>query len=385
MTRIAKNPDQPFAHVYVHVPFCARRCSYCDFAIAVRKSVPVQDYVRGIAREIDARELGGAFASGQAPVESIYLGGGTPSRLGGQGVRVLLDTLRTHFPPVPGAEITIEVNPEDVTAQDADAWLSAGVSRISLGVQSFNDTVLHWMHRAHDASAVPRAMDVLRAAGLRDISVDLIFAVPSELRRDWRADVQQALALAPTHVSLYGLTIEQGTPLGRWVARGETTEAPDTTYEADFLYAHEALAAAGFEHYEVSNYGRPGHHARHNSAYWRGVPYLGLGPSAHGYDGNERRWNVSAYAAWQDEVDQGRDPLGGAERLTVANREAEAVYLGLRTSSGLRLRDAERALVRPWEEAGWVTVSADGVLRCTPMGWLRLDALSAALTTHRSP
>ena len=161
-----------------------------------------------------------------------------------------------------------------------------------------------------------------------------------------------------------------------------STEAPDTTYESDFLYAHEALASAGFEHYEVSNYGLPGHHARHNSAYWRGVPYLGLGPSAHGFDGAERRWNVSAYAAWQREVDEGRDPRGGAEQLTADNREAEAVYLGLRTSHGLPLRDAERDVVRPWEAADWATVSADGVLRCTPMGWLRLDALAAGLTTH---
>lgn len=385
MPRSANEPHPSYAHVYVHVPFCARRCSYCDFAIAVRKTVPVHEYVRGIAREIEARGLHGAVDRGQALVDSIYLGGGTPSRLGGEGVFELLDTVRAHFPPAASAEITIEANPEDITRADAEAWASAGVSRISLGVQSFDDAVLRWMHRVHDASAVPRAMDVLRDAGLRDVSVDLIFAVPAELGRDWQSDVQRALALAPTHVSLYGLTIEQGTPLGRWAARGETSEAPDTTYEADFLYAHEALAAAGFEHYEVSNYGLQGRHARHNSAYWRGVPYLGLGPSAHGYDGVQRRWNVAAYAAWQREVDQGRDPQEGAERLTVANREAEAVYLGLRTVAGLPIRDTERAVVRPWEEAGWVTVSTDGVLRCTPMGWLRLDALAAALTTHRSP
>ncbi len=385
MMGIAQMPADSCAHVYVHVPFCARRCSYCDFAIAVRKSIPVVDYVRGVAREIEARALGQASPQGQAPVQSIYLGGGTPSRLGGDGVRMLLDMLRTHFPPAAGAEITIEVNPEDVTIEATSAWVSAGVSRISLGVQSFNDSVLRWMHRVHDAPAVPRAMDLLRSAGLHDISVDLIFAVPSQLDRDWQSDVQQALALAPTHVSLYGLTIEHSTPLGRWTARGETTEAPDTTYESDFLYAHEALTTAGFEHYEVSNYGLPGHHARHNAAYWRGVPYLGLGPSAHGYDGVERRWNVSAYAGWQHEVDQGRDPLSGAEQLTVSNREAEAVYLGLRTSNGLSLRNGEHEMVRPWEEAGWVNVSADGGLRCTPLGWLRLDALAAALTTHRSP
>jgi oxygen-independent coproporphyrinogen-3 oxidase len=225
----------------------------------------------------------------------------------------------------------------------------------------------------------------LRDAGLSDVSVDLIFAVPRELERDWRADVAQALALSPTHVSLYGLTVEQGTPLGRWTERGEAIEAPETAYEFEFLHAHEAMTAAGFEHYEVSNYGLPGHRARHNSAYWTGASYLGLGPSAHGFDGRERRWNVPAYAEWLRLVQQDCDPLGGIEALTEENRTAESIYLGLRTVEGLPLRADERALVQPWEAAGWVTVSADGVLRCTALGWLRLDALAAALTTHRSP
>ncbi len=366
-------------HVYVHVPFCARRCSYCDFAIAVRRRVPVREFVRGIVGELAARAI--------APhgVDSIYLGGGTPSRLGGDGVAALLDVVRETCEPRSGAEITIEVNPEDVSLADARTWVAAGVNRVSLGVQSFNDAVLAWMHRVHDAAAAVRAMAVLREAGLQDVSVDLIFAVPSTLERDWARDVEQALALAPTHISLYGLTVESGTPLGRWTDRGTVHEAPEESYELEFLHAHRALTSAGFEHYEVSNYGLPGHRARHNSAYWRGVPYLGLGPSAHGYDGRERRWNKSAYADWQRLVDAGEDPLGGAELLSDANRQAEAVYLGLRTNGGLEISDAERRLARPWEDADWVSVSREGVLRCTAQGWLRLDSLAAILTAHRSP
>ncbi len=379
----AASSDTRYHHVYVHVPFCARRCSYCDFAIAVRSQVPVRAFVQGVNAELDARGLN---ASGPTtPVASLYLGGGTPSRLGGDGVRELLDVLRARFAPEQDAEITIEANPEDVSAEHARLWAAAGVSRVSLGVQSFNDRVLAWMHRVHSADAATRAVETLRDAGIRDVSVDLIFAVPTELERDWSADVAQALALAPTHVSLYGLTIEADTPLGKWTSRGEAVEAPEAAYEGEFLHAHHVISAAGFEHYEVSNYGLPGKHARHNSAYWRGVPYLGLGPSAHGYDGHERRWNTRAYSAWQRLVDVGSDPLGGAESLTAANREAEQVYLGLRTSEGLLLRDGERALVQPWEGAGWVSLSADGVLRCTATGWLRLDALAAALTMHRSP
>jgi oxygen-independent coproporphyrinogen-3 oxidase len=197
--------------------------------------------------------------------------------------------------------------------------------------------------------------------------------------------VAQALLLQPTHVSLYGLTVESGTPLGKWTARGAVREAPEESYEREFLHAHAALTAAGFEHYEVSNYGLPNHRARHNSAYWQGVPYLGLGPSAHGFDGAERRWNTDAYALWEQQLAQGEDPVGGAETLSSENRVAESVYLGLRTTNGVLVSDAERALVRPWEEAGWVFLTPSGHLRCTALGWLRLDSLASALTAYRSP
>ncbi|HMS02348.1 MAG TPA: radical SAM family heme chaperone HemW [Gemmatimonadaceae bacterium] len=366
------------AFVYVHVPFCARRCSYCDFSIAVRRDVPSRAFADAIGRELAIR--------GEAPraVETLYLGGGTPSQLGGEGVARLLDTLRATCAPTPGAEITLEANPEDVTAEHARAWVAAGINRVSLGVQSFDDAVLRWMHRVHDAAAVPRAVDTLRDAGIADLSVDLIFAVPADLTRDWDRDLAQALALDPTHVSLYGLTIEPGTPLGRWTARGEAREAPEEAYEAQFLAAHRTLTAAGFDHYEVSNYGRPGHHARHNSAYWQGVPYLGLGPSAHGFDGTRRRWNVAAYAAWDAAVRAGTDPFGGDEPLDADARLAEAVYLGLRTRDGLRTEPDDASLLVTWEAEGWVEPTTDGRWRCTPTGWLRLDALAAALTSRRS-
>lgn len=343
----------------------------------------MREYIDGVAAELRAR---GLHPSPDSPeVDSLYCGGGTPSRLGGDGIRALFDTLRDTFSPSAQAELTIEVNPEDVTAAHARSWVEAGVNRVSLGVQSFNDRVLTWMHRIHNAHTARLAVATLRDAGIHDVSVDLIFAVPSELKRDWQSDVAQALALEPTHVSLYGLTVEPGTPLGKWTEHGESAEAPETSYEAEFLHANRALTAAGFAHYEVSNYGLPGFEARHNSAYWRNVPYLGLGPAAHGFDGRQRRWNESAYARWQTLVDGGQDPRDGAEMLSPENIVAEAVYLGLRTKGGLELRESEHSTVAPWQQAGWVQVSDDGVLRCTPLGWLRLDALAAALTTHRSP
>lgn len=365
-------------HLYVHVPFCARRCSYCDFAIAVRREVPARAFADGIAREIAVRGLP------QGPIDTLYFGGGTPSRLSGEGVSMLMEVLTAQWAPHEGAEITLEANPEDVTPQHARAWVQAGINRVSLGAQSFDDRVLQWMHRTHDAHTIARAVETLRDAGIADLSVDLIFAVPDALMRDWTRDLDAALSLDVPHLSVYGLTIEAGTPLGRWTARGDTEEAPEQRYEAEFLQASSTLRSGGYEHYEVSNYARAGHRARHNSAYWQLVPYVGLGPSAHGFDGDERRWNLAAYAAWLRAVEQGTDPAEGREPSTPDIRAAEAVYLGLRTVAGLPVRDADMPLIEPWRAAGWVTVDDDGIMRCTPTGWLRLDTLATALTVHRS-
>ncbi len=367
-------------HVYLHVPFCSRRCSYCDFSIAVRRVVPVDEYLAALDAELTAR----FGAQADVPVDTIYLGGGTPSRLGGEGIARALDLVRRHFVPALDAEITIEANPEDLTADWAGQWRDAGVNRLSLGSQSFDDRVLAWMHRTHDAGAIGRAVTTARKAGIGNLSLDLIFALPDSLQRDFASDVRRLLELEPDHVSLYGLTIEQGTPLGKWVARGITEEQPEEGYERDFLTAHEMLAGAGFEHYEVSNYGRPGRRARHNSAYWAGVPYVGLGPAAHGFDGHTRRWNARAYIDWRDRALAGVDPMEGAELLTPENREAESVYLGLRSDAGLLMIHGDEPLVARWAAAGWVVAGAEGRIRCTAQGWLRLDSLAAALTHHRS-
>ena len=367
-------------HVYVHVPFCARRCSYCDFSIAVRRDVPVEEYVRALEAELRVRFTGAPVTE----VDTLYLGGGTPSRLGVEGVARVIDTVRRWFPPASDGELTIEANPEDVDAAAVDSWMAAGVNRLSLGAQSFDDRVLAWMHRTHDASAIERAVAAARSAGLDNFSLDLIFALPQALGRDFAADVGRMIDLSPPHVSIYGLTVEPETPLGKWVARRTTEERGEEGYEDEFLVAHESFTAAGLEHYEVSNYGLPGRRSRHNAAYWAGVPYVGLGPSAHGFDGSERRWNARAYVDWRDRAAAGADPIEGSETLSAENRVAEDVYLGMRSDLGLRLVAGERDVVRPWEVARWVTVDAECRLRCTPLGWLRLDALATALTLSRS-
>ncbi len=373
-------------HAYVHVPFCARRCSYCDFSIAVRKDVPVAEYLRALDTELSLR-FSGANRDDTAQewtLDTLYFGGGTPSQLGGGGLADAVEVVRRYAHLAPDAEVTAEVNPEDIYPGVVRALVNAGINRLSIGAQSFDDRALAWMHRVHDAGKVAEAVAIARDEGIQNFSLDLIFALPTVLDRSWERDVEAALALEPQHLSLYGLTVEPATPLGRWAARGEVEEAPDERYESEFLRANAMLSAAGFEHYEVSNFARANARSRHNSSYWKGVAYAGLGPSAHEYDGSVRRWNVAAYVSWNSRLREGTDPLGGHELLTEANRTAETVYLGLRTVDGLVLEPGEEAdVVAPWVAAGWGVVS-EGRLRLTPLGWLRLDALATSLTAWRS-
>jgi oxygen-independent coproporphyrinogen-3 oxidase len=365
-------------HVYVHVPFCARRCSYCDFAIAVRRVTPVDAFLDSISREIELRA-----GAEQTPVDTIYCGGGTPSRLGPDGVQRLLDIVRRRFRPERGAEVTLEANPEDVDLPAARAWRAAGVNRVSLGVQSFDDQVLRWMHRTHDAGQARNAVHVLRDAGFEDWSLDLIFALPPEVTRDWTADLDQALALEPPHVSCYGLTVEPHTPLERWRSRGQVHDADEERYAEEFLEADLTLTARGYEHYEVSNYSMPGHRARHNSAYWLRVPYAGFGPSAHSFDGVTRRWNLREFAAWQERLSVGVDPVGGTEVVSAESAALESAYLGLRSLNGIAVTPATAGEFALWRDRGWASV-VDGMCRLTPSGWLRLDAIVARLTDVRS-
>src|SRR5690242_5873453 len=283
----------PPVHLYLHVPFCQRRCSYCDFSIAVRKSIPAREYVAAIRSEI-ARQDPVFPTPGASPgkresedTPTIYLGGGTPSLLPPEAIAGLLTALHhafparispTRFASLAQFEVTLEANPEDVTPKAAAEWRRAGINRISLGSQSFDDRVLKWMHRVHDAARITLAMKTLRAAGFDNISLDLIFALPAELERDWHKDLVNAMALEPDHLSLYGLTVEERTPLARWVSRGASGAPDDDRYADEYLLAHERLAVAGYEFYEVSNAARSGgaRISQHNSAYWTGRPYRGL-------------------------------------------------------------------------------------------------------------
>lgn len=341
--------------------------------------MPVREYLEALEREWSVRH-----ASSEFDLETLYMGGGTPSKLGGDGVFRLIELVHRRARVREGAEVTLEANPEDITPQAARAWVSAGVNRVSVGVQSFDDRVLAWMHRTHDSQAAIRSVNVLRDAGLDNVSIDLIFAVPDVLERDWDQDVWTTLDLQLSHISVYGLTIEPHTPLGRWVARTEVAEAGEQSFEAEFLRAHDALTSGGFEHYEVSNYAKQGSHSRHNWAYWARKPYGGLGPSAHEFDGNARRWNVAAYAEWVARTARNEDPVEGHEALTPEQVHAEEVYLGLRTAAGFRTSDSQAARVSRLVDSGWARSDAESTLRLTGSGWLRLDSIAADLTALRS-
>jgi oxygen-independent coproporphyrinogen-3 oxidase len=374
-------------HVYVHIPFCIRRCSYCDFSIAVRKRIPAREYVDAVLKELAGVANPAAMPRGgpDGDLPTIYLGGGTPSLLPPEAIQSVLHELTLPFRIPQSAignelEVTLEANPEDVTVDRAAAWRAAGINRVSLGAQSFDDRVLQWMHRSHDAARIGAAVQALKGVGIDNISLDLIFALPEELHRDWSRDLDQAISLLPSHLSLYGLTVEPRTPLDRWISRGAVRVPDESRYAEEYLLAHERLSMAGYEFYEVSNASLDGFRSRHNSAYWSGRPYLGLGPAAHSFDGRTRRWNLSAWEAYRRAIAAGHSPVESEEVLTEEQRELERLYLALRTSEGLSLTAPYRPLppLTAWVERGWV-VEQGGRVRCTPEGWLRLDALVAKL------
>jgi oxygen-independent coproporphyrinogen-3 oxidase len=382
----------PVRSVYVHAPFCARRCPYCDFAVQVRRIGDLDGWLAALSGELRAVEAEGRFPLAPA-LDTLYVGGGTPSLLGPEamaGLARLLgpERLRGDAP----LEWTAEANPESFTPELAAAWRAAGVNRLSLGVQSFAEPALRWMGRLHGPEGARRAVRAARGAGLRDLSLDLIFALPDEVERDWEADLEALLAIGPPHVSLYGLTVEKGTPLARLVAEGRVHTASEERYREEYLRAAERLVADGYEHYEVSNFALPDHRSRHNRVYWEGGAYLGLGNGAHSFTPPLRRWNVREWDAYAAAASAGRLPLAEEEIVSEESRRLERIWLGLRTDRGLPWaelgdRARARALAERWRASGLAYPQRDesssptggDALRLTPQGWLLLDRLAVEM------
>ncbi|MCT9820162.1 radical SAM family heme chaperone HemW [Microbacterium sp. W1N] len=381
------SPDTDFG-AYVHVPFCRVRCGYCDFNTytATELRGARQDaYADEVLREIALSRGVLAAAGALRPASTVFFGGGTPTLLPAGDLARMLGGIRDTFTLAPGAEVTVEANPDTVTDAVADELAAAGVTRMSIGMQSAVPHVLAALDRTHDPAAVATAVAAARRAGL-DVSVDLIYGAPGESTADWRTSLEAAIALEPDHISAYALIIEDGTALERRIRRGEV-DAPDDDVQADmYELADELLGAAGFNWYEVSNWARgDAHRSRHNLAYWRGTDWWGYGPGAHSHVAGLRWWNVKHPAAYAQRLDAGSSPAAGRERPDAEARRLESVLLRSRIVDGLplsELPDAPRRAVAALIADGMIEGAAAvrGRVVLTLKGRLLADAVVRALT-----
>ncbi len=331
--------DKPFA-AYVHVPFCTVRCGYCDFntyTTGFGNGADLETYAGSVLAEIAQSQAILEARGVLRPVESLFFGGGTPSLMGATDIGEIIGALRDTFSMTPGAEVTLEANPETLDARRAAQFVDAGVNRFSIGMQSAVPSVLKTLDRTHNPANVPRAVAAAKAAGVQ-VSVDLIYGAPGESLEDWEASLDAAIAMEPDHISAYSLIIEEGTKMGQDLRRGLIPE-PDPDLDADkYILAATRLAEAGFNWYEISNFATRGEtRSTHNLAYWRDWDWWGYGPGAHSHVGNKRWWNVKHPRAYAGRLQQGKSPGVAGESLTEEDALVEKVMLGIRTSEGLAL------------------------------------------------
>lgn len=320
------------AGIYIHVPFCQGRCIYCDFYSTTEGEEWKSRYVDALLAELRMRRDELPLAR----VHSIYIGGGTPSQLPARALAAILNEVCRLFPVDSDAEVTVEANPDDVTPEWLAALSHTPVNRLSMGVQSFDDALLRLIRRRHTAQQAVRGVEQAARHGISNVSIDLIYGLPTQTMEQWQADVRQALALDVQHLSAYSLSYEEGTPLWRMLEQGRIEEADEELSLCMYEHLIDSTQAAGFTHYEISNFCRPGRHSQHNSAYWHGVPYLGFGPGAHSYDGmRTRRWNLSDLKGYVQAA--GSMPPHQSEVLTDDELYDETVMTRLRTSEGLSL------------------------------------------------
>lgn len=315
------------AGIYIHIPFCKSRCIYCAF-YSTTGMEQRQCYVDAVCKEWSMRQ----HEAGD-PIDTIYIGGGTPSQLTDSQLRQLFDVL-----PHANSETTIEVNPDDVTQEFATLLSTLPVNRVSMGAQTFDDQRLRFLHRRHTSAQVAEAVRLLRDAGIHNISIDLMYGFPGETLSDWERDIDVALTLDVEHISAYCLTIEKGTPLF-YQMRNEQLEMRNGSEELErAMYERliDKLEAAGYEHYEISNFAKPGFRSRHNSSYWHDIPYIGLGAAAHSYDGKCRSWNVSDIRQYMEAIERG-ERLFESETLDDDTHYNDRITVALRTREGLDL------------------------------------------------
>ncbi|HSE15931.1 MAG TPA: radical SAM family heme chaperone HemW [Pyrinomonadaceae bacterium] len=371
------------AGLYVHIPFCSSRCSYCDFATGLYQTELAERYVRGLVHEIRSSQYAGET------VDTIYFGGGTPSLLAPSQLERILATLHDRFKLAADAEITLEINPGSATPEKLCAFRGLGINRASFGAQTFDDAELAKLGRSHSAADALRTFADLRDAGFANVSFDLIAGLPGQTLEGWQRNIKQALELAPEHLSFYLLEVHSGTPLAEHIRRGIQPQPDEDLASVMYEWMVEQAAAAGYEHYEISNLCRPGFHSRHNVKYWTAAPYYGFGCSAHSYDGDRRRWSNQRDALkYVEVVESGASPVVEEQQLTQTDVRAEAVFLGMRMmqgvdlrryreSFGVDLRDEHAGDLERFCKAGLVELDGD-LIRLTRTGALLSNEVFAA-------
>ncbi len=289
--------------LYIHVPFCKKRCLYCDFYsntdMGYKKS-----YVESLLQEMELRHC-----YLEDPLETIYLGGGTPSQLGSGELRAIFEGISRYFPTTKEMEVTLEANPDDLTPEYVEELARLPINRVSMGIQSFDDADLKFLNRRHDRAKAIEAVRLLKEAGIGNISIDLIYGLPRQTSGGWSRNIDEALRLDVPHISAYHLIYEEGTPLYRLLEEGKVTPVDEESSVEFFSLLWHKLTNAGYDHYEISNFAKPGFYSRHNSSYWKGTSYLGLGPSAHSYNGKEREWNPSSLPQWIKGIRSGKPDI----------------------------------------------------------------------------
>lgn len=362
------------AGLYIHIPFCRSRCSYCDFATGLYESALAERYVNALVEEIRLSNTAGAS------VDTIYFGGGTPSLLEPSQLERILLALHEKFDVDPASEITLEINPGNITTDKLRDFRSLGINRASFGAQTFDDRELAKLGRSHTAADAHRTFHDLRNAGFDNVSFDLIAGLPGQTLDRWQRNVDEALQLQPEHLSFYLLEIHSGTPLAQHIQRGIQPVPDEDLAAVMYEWMLERATTAGYEHYEISNLCRPGFQSRHNTKYWTGTPYFGFGCSAHSYDGVTQRWsNHRDVLKYVESVEQGFSPVSERQILTASDLKAEGLFLGLRLMRGVDrdlCKDYETDLER-FREAGLLEVD-DHFIRLTRSGALLSNEVFSA-------
>jgi len=320
------------AGIYIHIPFCRKACNYCNFHFSTNHQL-MQQMVDAIVQEIQIQQHYLA-----EPIETLYLGGGTPSLLNPEQLSMIFDAVKKHFTLPPHAEITLEANPDDIHTQVLKDWVTLGINRLSIGIQSFRNEDLQWMGRAHNANQALACIGMAQAAGIENISIDLIYGGPSLSNADWINNLQIAINSGVPHLSCYALTVEPKTALAYQINKQQLPNVDAEHQAAHFSILQEMTAAAGFEQYEISNFSLPGKRSKHNANYWSGQHYLGIGPAAHSFNGQSRQWNISNNALYIQSISQLVVPFE-IEYLSVVQQTNEYIMTALRTQDGI---DANR-------------------------------------------